>query len=68
MTMTQQELESHLSPYKAEIINKGVDREVKEHIALKSSPEDQKGSFLRLKDFPSPITPPNKENPSYRLL
>lgn len=33
MTMTQQELESHLSPYKAEIINKGVDREVKEHIS-----------------------------------
>lgn len=33
MTMTQQELESHLAPYKAEIINKGVDREVKEHIS-----------------------------------
>lgn len=33
MTMTQQELESHLSPYKDEIINKGVDREVKEHIS-----------------------------------
>lgn len=33
MTMTQQELESYLAPYKAEIINKGVDREVKEHIS-----------------------------------
>lgn len=31
--MTQQELESYLSPYKAEIVNKGVDREVKEHIS-----------------------------------
>lgn len=31
-TMTQQELEAYLSPYKAEIIKEGIDREVKEHI------------------------------------
>lgn len=31
-TMTQQELEAYLSPYKAEIIKEGIDREVKERI------------------------------------
>ena len=31
-TMTQHELEAYLSPYKAEIIKEGIDREVKEHI------------------------------------
>ena len=38
-----------------------------EKTTFKSSPEAQKGPFLRLKDFPSPITPPNKEKPSYKL-
>lgn len=31
-TMTQQDLEAYLSPYKAEIIKEGIDREVKERI------------------------------------
>lgn len=31
-TMTQQELEAYLSPYKAKIIKEGIDREVKERI------------------------------------
>ena len=35
---------------------------------FKSSLEAQKGPFLRLKDFPSPIRPPNKASPSYKLL
>ena len=32
-TMTQQDLESYLAPYKAIILKEGIDREVKDHIS-----------------------------------